>query len=80
MLDFIKKSPFGFILAVIGIVLVASPEAREAVRKAAVRSTAAVLDFADKAKNSPGVKGYLTGETGETGVTTPTNHDEIGLT
>lgn len=77
MLDFIKKSPFGFLLAIAGVVLVASPEAREAVRKTAVKTTAAVLDFTEKAKNSTGLNGYLPAESGETA---PVNHDQSGPT
>lgn len=79
MFDFIKKSPFGFILAVAGVILVVSPEAREAARKAAVKAAAGVLDFVDKAKNSAvvDVKGYLPGESGEG---EPANHNQTELT
>lgn len=52
MLKFIKKSPFGFIVAAAALVLVASPEAREESRKVLVKGTAAVLNFIDQVKAS----------------------------
>ncbi|WP_407311720.1 hypothetical protein [Desulfosporosinus sp. SB140] len=52
MLKYIKKSPFGFILGAAALVLVVSPEAREGARKAIVKGTAALLNFADQVKNS----------------------------
>lgn len=52
MLDFIKKSPFGFILTAAAIVLAVSPEAREATRKFAVKGTTSLLDLVDQARNS----------------------------
>ena len=52
MLKFMRKSPFGFIVAAAAIVLVVSPEAREEARKVIVKGTAAVLNFVDQVKNS----------------------------
>lgn len=52
MFDFIKKSPFGLVFTAAAIILAVSPEAREATRKLAVKSTAAFLDLVDQARNA----------------------------
>lgn len=52
MFKFIKKSPLGFLLGAAAIVFVVSPEAREGARKAIVKGTAAVLNFADQVKTT----------------------------
>ncbi|MDR3601328.1 MAG: hypothetical protein P4L49_12750 [Desulfosporosinus sp.] len=52
MLKFIKKSPFAFVFGTAALILVVSPEAREAARKAIVKGTTAVLNFVDQVKNS----------------------------
>ncbi|CAA7600454.1 Hypothetical protein DEACI_1107 [Acididesulfobacillus acetoxydans] len=50
MLDFIRKSPLGFILTATALVLVASPKAREAARNWLVKGTATILDLVDESK------------------------------
>lgn len=52
MLDFIRKSPLGFILTAAAVILALSPEAREGARKMAVKGTGAILDVVEKARNS----------------------------
>ena len=56
MFDFIRKSPFGFVLTAAAVVLALSPEAREAARKAAIKGTAVILDLVDNAKDSTHVE------------------------
>lgn len=51
MLDFIRKSPLGFVLTAVALVLVASPRARETARNWVVKGTATVLDLVDQAKD-----------------------------
>jgi len=52
MLKFIRKSPFGFIMGAVAIILLVSPEAREEARKAIVKGTTIVLNLVDQVKNS----------------------------
>lgn len=55
MLDFIKKSPLGILLAVGAIILVLSPEARQAAHNLGVKCTTAILDLKEKMQNEENV-------------------------
>ncbi|MDB5055321.1 MAG: hypothetical protein JWM44_3371 [Bacilli bacterium] len=46
------KSPIGFAVAAIAIILTLSPEARKSVRKFAVKGTETLLDLTDQIKDA----------------------------